>query len=46
MYRLSDYMIRLSETNDGKVIEISDVFIYGLILIFLIIIFTISNAKK
>jgi len=46
MYRLSDYMIRLGETNDGKVIEIPDVFIYGLILIFLIIIFTISNAKK
>ena len=46
MYRLSDYMIRLGETNDGNVIEVPDVFIYGLILIFLIIIFTISNAKK
>jgi hypothetical protein len=31
---------------DDKVIEVPDVFIYGLILIFLIIIFTISNAKK
>ena len=40
-----DYMIKLGETANGRIIEIPDVFIWAIAIGFLVFLFTI-NIKK
>ena len=44
-YSQKDFMIKIGETTTGKIIEVPDVIIYGLVLTFVIIIFSIASKK-
>ena len=39
-------MIKLTETNDGKLIEIPDIILFGIIITFIVLIVSLSNSKK
>jgi hypothetical protein len=43
---MKEYMFQIASTNDGKIIEIPDVFVYSLALLFVITLFTLSNQKN
>ena len=47
MARMSEFMVKLGETEDGKIIEVPDIILFGLVLFFIVFIFSInSNEKK
>ena len=39
-------MIQIGTTSDGKIIEIPDMFIYTLVILFVITLFALSNKKS
>jgi len=41
-----DFMIKLTETSNGKVIEIPDVILFGIVITFIVLIVSISNSNK
>ena len=43
---MKDFMIKLTETSDGKVIEIPDVILFGIVITFIVLIVSISNSNK
>ena len=43
---MKDFMIKLTETSNGKVIEIPDVILFGIVITFIVIIVSISNTNK
>ena len=43
---MKDFMIKLTETNDGKVIEIPDVILFGIVITFIVLIVSLSNSNK
>ena len=43
---MKDFMIKLTETNDGKIIEIPDVILFGIVIIFIVLIVSLSNSNK
>ena len=43
---MKDFMIKLTETSDGKVIEIPDVILFGVVITFIVLIVSISNTNK
>ena len=43
---MKDFMIKLTETNDGKIIEIPDVILFGIVITFIVLIVSISNSNK
>ena len=43
---MKDFMIKLTETSDGKVIEIPDVILFGIVITFILLIVSLSNSNK
>ncbi len=43
---MKDFMIKLTETSNGKVIEIPDVILFGIVITFIVLIVSISNTNK
>ena len=43
---MKDFMIKLTETSDGKVIEIPDVILFGIVITFIALIVSLSNSNK
>ena len=43
---MKDFMIKLGETNDGKIIEVPDIILFGAAILFIVIIVSISNTNK
>ena len=43
---MKDFMIKLIETSDGKIIEIPDVILFGVVITFIVLIVSISNTNK
>ena len=43
---MKDFMIKLGETNDGKIIEVPDILLFGVAILFIVIIVSISNTNK
>ena len=42
---MKDYMIKLGETTDGRIIEMPDIFIWIIAIMFLSFLFTINQNK-
>ena len=43
---MKDFMIKLIETSDGKIIEIPDVVLFGVVITFIVLIVSLSNSNK
>lgn len=43
---MKDFMIKLTETSNGKVIEIPDVILFGIVITFIVLIVSLSNSNK
>ena len=43
---MKDFMIKLGETSDGKIIEVPDILLFGVAILFIVIIVSISNTNK
>ena len=43
---MKDFMIKLTETSDGKVIEIPDVILFGIVITFIVLIVSLLNSNK
>ena len=43
---MKDFMIKLIETSDGKIIEIPDVILFSIVITFIILIVSLSNSNK
>ena len=43
---MKDFMIKLTETSNGKIIEIPDVILFGIVITFIVLIVSISNSNK
>ena len=43
---MKDFMIKITETSDGKVIEIRDVILFGIVITFIVLIVSLSNSNK
>ena len=43
---MKDFMIKLTETSNGKIIEIPDVILFGIIIAFIVLIVSLSNSNK
>ena len=43
---MKDFMIKLTETSDGRIIEIPDVILFGIIITFIVLIVSLSNSNK
>ena len=43
---MKDFMIKLTETSDGKIIEIPDVILFSIVITFIILIVSLSNSNK
>ena len=43
---MKDFMIKLTETSDGKIIEIPDVILFGIVITFNALIVSLSNSNK
>ena len=43
---MKDFMIKLIETSDGKIIEIPDVILFGIDITFIVLIVSLSNSNK
>ena len=39
-------MIKLGETSDGRIIEVPDILLFGVAILFIVIIVSISNTNK
>jgi len=39
-------MIKIGETNDGRIIEVPDILLFGVAILFIVIIVSISNTNK
>ena len=39
-------MIKLTETSNGKIIEIPDVILLGIVITFIVLIVSLSNSNK
>ena len=43
---MKDFMIKLTETSDGRLIEIPDVILFGIVITFIVLIVSLSNSNK
>ena len=43
---MNNFMIKLTETSDGKIIEIPDVILFGVVITFIVLIVSLSNSNK
>ena len=43
---MKDFMIKLTETSNGKIIEIPDVILFGIVITFILLIVSLSNSNK
>ena len=43
---MKDFMIKLTETSDGKVIEIPDIILFSIVITFIVLIVSLSNSNK
>ena len=43
---MKDFMIKLTETSNGKIIEIPDVILFGIVIAFIVLIVSLSNSNK
>ena len=43
---MKDFMIKLTETSSGRIIEIPDVILFGIVITFIVLIVSISNTNK
>ena len=43
---MKDFMIKLTETSSGRIIEIPDVILFGIVITFIVLIVSLSNSNK
>jgi len=43
---MKDFMIKLTETSDGRIIEIPDIILFGIVITFIVLIVSLSNSNK
>tara|TARA_B100000927_G_C16359173_1_gene426712 strand:- start:481 stop:612 length:132 start_codon:yes stop_codon:yes gene_type:complete len=43
---MNNFMIKIGETNDGRIIEVPDILLFGVAILFIVIIVSISNTNK
>tara|TARA_B100000963_G_scaffold301767_1_gene274474 strand:- start:321 stop:452 length:132 start_codon:yes stop_codon:yes gene_type:complete len=43
---MNNFMIKLGETSDGRIIEVPDILLFGVAILFIIIVVSISNTNK
>jgi len=43
---MNNFMVKLGETSDGKIIEVPDILLFGVAILFIVIIVSISNTNK
>ena len=43
---MKDFMIKLTETSDGRIIEIPDVILFSIVITFIVLIVSLSNSNK
>ena len=43
---MKDFMIKLTETSNGRIIEIPDIILFGIVITFIVLIVSISNTNK
>ena len=43
---MKDFMIKLTETSEGRIIEIPDVILFGIVITFIVLIVSLSNSNK
>ena len=43
---MNNFMIKIGETNDGRIIEVPDILLFGVAILFIVIIVLISNTNK
>ena len=43
---MKDFMIKLTETSDGRIIEIPDVILLSIVITFIVLIVSLSNSNK
>ena len=43
---MKDFMIKLTETSNGRIIEIPDVILFGIVITFIVLIVSLSNSNK
>ena len=44
--KVKDFMIKLGETSDNKIIEVPDIIVFTIGLLFIVILFALSNQKN
>ena len=43
---MNNFMIKIGEINDGRIIEVPDILLFGVAILFIVIIVSISNTNK
>lgn len=43
---MKNFMIKLTETSDGRIIEIPDIILFGVVITFIVLIVSLSNSNK
>jgi hypothetical protein len=43
---MKNFMIKLTETSDGRIIEIPDVILLSIVITFIVLIVSLSNSNK
>ena len=43
---MKDFMIKLTETSNGKIIEMPDIVLFGVVITFIVLIVLVSNTNK
>lgn len=43
---MKDFMIKLTETSSGRIIEIPDIILFGIVITFIVLIVSLSNSNK
>ena len=44
--KYKDFMIKLGETQNGEIIEVPDIIIFGVAILFIVLIISISSKNK
>ena len=43
---MKNFMIKLTETSSGRIIEIPDIILFGIVITFIVLIVSLSNSNK
>ena len=43
---MKDFMIKLTETSSGRIIEIPDIILFGIVITLIVLIVSLSNSNK